>query len=73
MTRTKRNINYYKTILDFIEEKEPIPQDLIPKSQVLRMTEMARKFINLFDVVYRSFYLLQSVIQVLSALTNWVF
>ena len=72
-TRTKRNIDYYKTILDFIEKKEPIPQDIISKAQVLEMTSMARQFINLFDVVYRSFYLLQSVIQVLSALANWVF
>ena len=73
MTRTKRDISKYKTILDWIERQEAIPQDILSKSQVTEMTRMARQFINIIDVVYRSYYLIQNVIQVLLSLTNWVF
>jgi len=72
MTRTKRDISKYKTILDWIERQEAIPQDILSKSQVTEMTRMARQFINIIDVVYRSYYLIQNVIQVLLSLTNWV-
>ena len=70
--RTKRNINAIKTFLKMLETQEKTPGEILSKSQVVGLVRMASAFINIYDVLSRSFGLLQVLFQVILTLAKFV-
>ena len=70
-TRTKRDsTQFFKSILEMMERGDSIP---LSKSQVTSLARVARKLLSIYEVISRSFLLLQSVVKVFATLTSWAF
>ena len=70
-TRTKRDTTqFFKSILEMLERGNSIP---LSKSQVTSLARVAKRLISIYEIISRSFTLLQTVVKVFVTLTSWAF
>jgi hypothetical protein len=53
-----------------LERGDSIP---LSKSQVTSLARVARRLLSIYEIISRSFLVLQSIVKVLVTLTSWAF
>jgi len=69
--RSDGNVNYYRSLLDLLQNDLYIPEQILSKKNVLGVTKYARKIIDIYELISSTFDTINIVLDVLKALITW--
>ena len=70
--RSGKKLNYFKGLLEIMENDLHIPEEILSKENVHGMARFARKLVDFYDLISQTFRTITMIINIFSALVDWM-
>jgi len=64
-------MNYFRTLLEIMENDLHIPEQILSKENVQGVTKLARKLVDFYDLISQTFETIKMVLNIFTALLDW--